>query len=819
MGKYDKKLTAHTLHLIEEDDFKTAYYILSRHFDEINLNAKTNSGDFMTTLLSYAACEHGVELTKRLFALRCLHLVLDRNLFVVNQIAGDGGGVLHCALAAASSSWEELHKECDGPEAENNYNEDIIKEDDDDESSKEDSEYSDSDEDSLIDHRFIQELKVEAQCVEHMIDLFNDMSSPEITASTIYLLCNKKADLSLPLIHKQCDYDSDTEDENELIFSRQAVEENWTPLMFALEWCIHSCIKCTPNKTSGNVSVALPTFVLIILLIEGSDPTYIGSSINSWQARDVLTSTSCFLTQMSVQTHQLKEDIILLYNRITDIFGIEMEDQPQLVFPSFDRNEDSYYNFLTSVLSLDAPNTSNLKTLTPIQGFVSNILSRNSMNAQDILKTQATVDCIPEKELLQEWCGTSYGDIFPILHSIWPVSDHVQSKKLLEMTAYLLLMEEFRFLLTTYVHDVSDDIARRCVISIFQNIESRLYHSSTAASLITRQESLLQYVLGKNSKIPLQQRQRILDRLLVESCSGKMWAVYSPHSTLLLLKCGSDPNIKSISHQINDGLTPLHFIAGNCRDSEGTEKVSCLLSDIHIQHPHERADLYARTRSNQQLAIEIALEKQNFLIVGKMLEVLGNEFIKKHIQRLDYATMIGRTAIHNASLTMFQYALYAIGNCCSRHDNLDSRELEKTIGQLLVSALDERSGFSKSSLNDLIPLIASVQQVCSKYNLRCLSSWTQDDVSGHNPLHLILRSDRTADLRNKLLGPLCELLHDDADASINQTCSRSFGGYTPLHLAYSLNCTQSITILLQYGADENITDAQGKKPSAMLSRD
>jgi hypothetical protein len=286
----------------------------------------------------------------------------------------------------------------------------------------------------------------------------------------------------------------------------------------------------------------------------------------------------------------------------------------------------------------------------------------------------------------------------------------------------------------------------------------------------------------------------------------------------MLVKCGADPNIKSICEQVADELTPLHFVAGNCRDSKGIEKLSFLLNDVHIHHPHQKANLYAKTRMNQKLAIELALEKQNLIVAGKMLEVLGDDFIQRHIKRLDHAIMIGKTAVHNASIPMFQDALVAIVNCCLHQNHMKDHELEKTLGKLLILTLDERSGFSKSSINDLIPIIAEIQQVCAKHGLKRFSSWAQDEVSGYNPLHLVLRSDRTLDLRTKLLRPLCDLLQDDANASINQTCAWSFGGYTPLHLAYSLNCSKSIQTLLQYGADENVTDAQGKKPSAMMSR-
>ena len=814
MGKYDKRLSIHTLHLIEEDDFMTAFYVLSNHFDEINLNTKTSSGDFMTTLLSYAACEHGLELSKRLFALRCLHFILDRNMFVVNQIAG--GGVLHCALAAASSSWLELNNEYDGQQIKTNDGEDTIY---DDEDSGEESEYSDSEDGSAIDQLLIQELQVNAHSLKNMTDLFSDMSSQEITVGTIHLLCNKKADISLPLIHKQCGYDdSDDDGENEMIFSHQAVEENWTPLMFALEWCIHSCIKYTSEKTNENMLV-LPTLVLMILMMEGADPTYLGSSINSWQAQHVLTSASYFLARRCIQLDQMMKDLTLLYERTLTIYGTEVEQQTQLVFPSSDEIEWSYFNFLRTVSSSHCSNISNLVILTPVQNFISNVLSSNFFNAQNILKFQAETDGKSEQDLLRSYCNTSYGDVFPILQSLWPLSDNVQNKTLLEMTSYLLLVDEFDFLLTTYGYEISDDMIRLCVISVFQNILSRLDHSSNIEDLFRKQESLLQYLLGQNSKIPLERRQRILDRLLVESCSGKMWAVYSPHSTGLLVKCGADPNIKSISQQINDELTPLHFVAGNCRDSDGIEKLSCLLNDVHIHHPHQKANLYATTRRSQKLAIELALEKQNFTVAGKILEELGDDFIQKHIQRLDHAVMIGRTAIHNASLPMLQDALVAIVNFCLHQDGTEDHELVKILGKFLILAFDERSGFSKSSKNDLILLIDEIQQICVKHNIQRLSSWTQDDVSGHNPLHLLLRSERTLDLRTKLLKPLCDLLHDEANASINQNCARSFGGYTPLHLAYSLNCSKSVQILLQYGADEQATDAQGNIPSAMMRRE
>lgn len=811
MVKYDKRLTFHLLHLVEYDDFHTAYYVLTKQYDKVNINAKTSSGDYLSSLLSYAACEHGLALNKRIYAFHCLRVITDKNLFVVNQIAGDGGGVLHCALASASSSWVDINSSIDFNKP---NDEDEIQDDESDSDRSQDQEESDGDEEYRLDQFFLQQMKIESLSLENTNDVFNSITSSEVTVCTVLLLCKKNADVSLPLIQQTIGCDDD--EEEDMIFSRQSLNENWTPLMFALEWCIITCIKF--HRSDNLVDkLTLPTLILVLLMVEGSDPDELGDSTTDVHAIHIIASLSYFLSRCNIQGNKLIHSMVSLYQSSLNILGMDIEHTkplPIIADLNLTDEKNSYYNILSSIVSWSKYDGYLHMKLSPVQNFAVQLFTKDASAAHEILHTYLENTTNTKDELFRCWCNTSYGQLFPILQSVWPFIDAVEQKSIFEMAAYLCLADEFQWLVQMNHKSLTDEMVRKCAISVFQNFPSR-GGDNMINDLKKEQEVILSFVLGADSNASIHQRQPILDRLLVESCSGKMWSVYSPDATWMLVKYGADPNIESIADIIQGGLKPLHLIAANCRGSVGVEKLSALVNESLIRHPHKKANLLARTSSpEEKLAVDISLEKRNFHVSGRLLELLGGtDFIRNSNHTLEHVTLLGMNAIHNASYDMFHDALVVMENFA-----LDSVEVVKSLGLLMITAIDERSGFSKSSENDyLIFAIREVHDFCKRQQITNLSSRTRDNISGYNLLHLLIRTNRDRPSRRiQLIRPLCDLLKDDTNASISQPCANSFGGYTPLHLAYSVGCEVCIRTLLDFGADENIADAQGNKPIDLI---
>ena len=164
----------------------------------------------------------------------------------------------------------------------------------------------------------------------------------------------------------------------------------------------------------------------------------------------------------------------------------------------------------------------------------------------------------------------------------------------------------------------------------------------------------------------------------------------------------------------------------------------------------------------------------------------------------------------------------------------ETSTIEKILAKLLLWAIDERTGFGTQSFGsqqtpdkiDRITFLAAavdlILQQRKQLNLFNISVWAQDNITGHTPLHLLLRTDRVFLLRRSLIQPLCEIMKNspcETTASINRIsipCSDKFGSYTPLHLSCALNCSESIKTLIAFGADETLVDGNDKKPADLL---
>ena len=158
-----KKLSKHLLHFAENDQFLQVLHLLLSPSSgpHVNFNARTKSGDYLVTLLAYATGElsGGGNVKQRLYALKCLKIVLDADFTAVNKVASDGGAALHCAMAAAA---------CDDGNHDNHEDLGDGDSDSDSESSDEEdgdeTDYSDSDDEGInIDRDYVSAISESAE--------------------------------------------------------------------------------------------------------------------------------------------------------------------------------------------------------------------------------------------------------------------------------------------------------------------------------------------------------------------------------------------------------------------------------------------------------------------------------------------------------------------------------------------------------------------------------------------------------------------------------------------------------------------------------
>jgi hypothetical protein len=152
-------------------------------------------------------------------------------------------------------------------------------------------------------------------------------------------------------------------------------------------------------------------------------------------------------------------------------------------------------------------------------------------------------------------------------------------------------------------------------------------------------------------------------------------------------------------------------------------------------------------------------------------------------------------------------------------DELGTETTEESLGRLLLSCVDERSGFNtRKGVDGIFPLVAAVFFILG-INDSCdaeialsnakgqqlLPTFARDEISKYTVLHSTLRTDRTKELRLAVLKPFCELAAKNdtrgeergelAVSSLNLSCDSKFGSYTALHLACALGCEGSIQTL------------------------
>ncbi len=801
-------ISTHLLRFADEDDFRSVLHILLTAGKNVNFNAKTKYGDYLITLLAYATCEQGSGV--QLYALKCLKWVLDRDFTAVNKVAQDGGSVLHCSLAAASclDDTHDEHSVCSNDDSDEDSEEDY---DDDSEGDIGDS--------ACADKEFIQEIVREAtnnSSLDEYCKQYGSLTNGEITVTAIYLLLSNEADVNLPLgnVHGLCQFE-DENDEIDLTYSREATIQQWTPLMFAAQWVLLACSRYSNNTSE----LCIPLLVMILLLNNGADPSYMMANEDDWNMMQVLSSANHILARINVSAKAIVEEI----NTMRTKLGLRLVKGGKMQTLQNDDRMLSFSKFLETILT--ATDASCSCMMSPVQEFASAILANDAVSAELTLNKESDCLNINEADLLRKWRTASFDEVLPTLETVWNNSG-LSGKTIFDVACSCLARDSVKFMVGKSL--LQEHEIRHGIICTFEDLGGRSdldkkdYHAT--GRLIEHQMEIIKAILENehNEKIP---RQKILDRLLLESCTSKMWTLYSPYATSMLVQLGADPNVTSISDEVYDALTPLHLVAGNCRGQGGTEKIVCLLLDHDEKTGNDtarfqRANLFAVTSSSHQMPINIALEKRNWLVVGKLLEAMGEEHIKRIDWTLDEAILIAKSAIATVSAALFEQAIDLIIASSSGGGTLDCRSSEKSIGGLLLTSIDRRSGLGidssdRSSLTHFISVITTVQL---HFNLKNLASWARDEISGHNCLHLILRNDRGIEFRRKVLESVCEIFSQDTNGCelLSQPCARAFGGFTPLHLACALGCEYSIKTLIRFGASATVLDGDEKLPKALI---
>jgi len=880
----DRKLTTHLLILADNDDFFTTLHILlTTHPSHLNLNRRTISGDYLITLATYTICEKSIDIQSRMCALKCLHWILDHDFTAAHKIAGDGGSALHCALAAASC----LYDECDTDDANiklDHYDDD--EEDEVEDESEDEYEDDEDDDEEGKDKKYLKTLisraHDEVSIVNEYCQEFKDISSHGMILITLQLLLSYEADVNLPLANvygiKSKPSGNEEDDEFELAYSRESIIAQWTPLMFALQYII---LASKEVKGCDNQTLILPILIVLLLLDSGADPTYLMtgecSEDNEWNALHILAASSHVLSKITFDLGYVEniERMLKVSNDILTKIG--KDTQYGLVVTDNEKDVSLYHYLRLKIVQKISVDDNNL--LTTIQSFILAIMTNDASSAIEILKTSSISEECDDIDLLRKWRSVKYQDVLPQLRVEW--DDKTPSTTILDIAASCHAIDCLRLLIGDDLVALTEEEMRRSIKSSFEGVNED-------GVLLS-----LQILLGMEEQVANQvdnndgicnKRQRVLDRLLMESCTRASWAQKAPHSTSILLRFGADPNIKSIASEVQNSLSPLHLVAGNYRGSSGVEKVDALfllgkrlgekyisvaLTDSILQQ--QPANIFVKTAIEKELPLHIALKKKNFSVAERlwnatMKNIQSKKFLTLQQEKWDIgmSTLLAEAAIECTSVGLFQTAVnFMVSNYYSSNEdgsiNNTTKSLERALGKLLLWAVDERSSFGcirssskgkycdnndmisndndskEEKLLSIVNIIAKVQNEQRNLNI---SYWARDEISGHTPLHLLLRNDRGLKLRRLLLTSLCKMMSSRGDIDSNPAPSTTdmssstltsssnkllslassdkFGSYTALHFACALGCEESVGTLLEFGANSTLLCGESKRPHELI---
>jgi ankyrin repeat protein len=316
-----------------------------------------------------------------------------------------------------------------------------------------------------------------------------------------------------------------------------------------------------------------------------------------------------------------------------------------------------------------------------------------------------------------------------------------------------------------------------------------------------------------------EERQIFLDRLLLRASSAK-WGNYL--AITILLELGADPDAKSVASLVQNNFRPLHFVAANRGGTGGVAMADAL---IHAGADVDICDAQGLT------PLKMALKHANCRLVECLWKSRRN--LSTGLSGAD-AFSFGKAAVACQSLPMFRQA---VANVRDSADEVGTKTAEEALGQLLLSCVDERSGFgAHQDVDGSYPLVAAVSVLLGRNDSsvtgssvlhtngkELLPTFEADEISKYTVLHSVLRTDRDKELRLATLVPFCDLAakndsrKDEVVVSLlNLPCDSKFGSYTALHFACALGCEESIQTLLSYGANVTATDYQGCRPCDLV---
>ena len=764
------------------------------------LGGKTNDGDALVHLAAYASCETAMSLDSRRMALECLDLLLEVDPSSVHRIAGDGGSALHAAIAAASTS-TILPASMD--------NNDVIDQEsshgsESDGSNSCDDDEWESDPDSGYDEKEYPSRTAVAEDSEYV-----NFSSDQISLKVIDLLLEHGAD---PIQPMRNDIDVSYIEEMEFVYSREAIVEQWTPFTLALIWVALASMKSElMNADAQSKTMILPLLTVKHMLLKGADPSCpMGANAPSNAAELIASCAHCLNAQICCDTLRMN--------------GINVfSDEASFTVASC----------LQQILQMYT--TISVPELSPEQAFAAALIANDTEASSAILSQSKCV--------IEEWRSLRLSDFLPMPQATWCLSGTRESWTLLTACVAVAATDSLNFLLSPHrSSSLSEDDATQAMEVAFWNggmakdIMSNLEQVDLDVDGDDRtRESQRKICAGLvNAVYPpplsnpgsMEARQMFLDRLLLRA-SNDNWG--NCHAIKILLSLGADPDANSVASLVQNNFRPLHFVAAN---RGGTGGISMAEALIHAGAHVELCDAQGRTPLNMALkngnsrVVECIWQSQRNLSTGPLIS--GHD-----------ALSFGNAAIACQSLPMLKQAVATLRDSV---DELGTDITEELLGRLLLSCVDERSGFStRKGVDGMYPLVAAIflilginacsdaeSSVSNAKGQELLPIFARDEISKYTVLHSTLRTDRNKELRLAILKPFCELAAkndargeergEGAMPSLNFSCDHKFGSYTALHLACALGCEETIQTLLAYGADVTALDYQGRRPCQLIPK-
>jgi ankyrin repeat protein len=760
------------------------------------LRGKTKDGDCLVHLASYASCETAMPLDSRKMALECLELILEADPSAVHRIAGDGGMALHAAIAAASASTMQA-----GDSDDDITDQDSGRESDDSEFDV-DSEFCDEEEsDSDCEY---DEKEYPSRTAVAEDSRYADFSTDQISTKAIDLLMKYGADPNLPMRN---DIDSSEMEEMEFIYSRETILEQWTPFSLALIWVALASMKLqltSLDDLQSSTTMMLPLVTVKSMLLNGADPSCpMGANAPS-NAIELITSCAhCLNVRVCCDT--------LMANGINVI-----SDEPSMSVAAC--LQHILLNYTTTLMP----------ELTAEQAFCGALIANDVETASTIL-SHSQDRCVMEK-----WRSSRWSDLLPMPQATWCASSSRESWTLLSACVATRAIASLNFLLVGS-SPLDEQYAIQAFEVAFSNegmaraVMSNLYQLDLDDGDGTRELQREICAALVNAVYPpsltdaksMEARQMFLDRLLLRASSAK-WGNY--HAITILLVLGADPDTTSVASLVQNNFRPLHFVAANRGGTGGVAMAEALI------HAGANVDI---SDAQGQTPLKMALRHANSRLV---------ECIWKSRRNLstgpsgDDAFSFGKAAVACQSLPMLRQAVASLRDSA---DEVGTKAAKESLGQLLLSCVDERSGFSsRQDVDGSYPLVAAVaillgrndssvtgSSVSNTKGKELLPTFAADEISKYTVLHSILRTDRDKELRLATLGPFCELAakndsrEDEVVVSLlNLSCDSKFGSYTALHLACALGCEESIQTLLSYGANITALDYQGCRPCELAPK-